>query len=287
MNDLLRTGEFSLLCGTTKETLRHYENIGLLAPSFIASNGYKYYAPSQIVDYMVISSLKEAGCSLAEIKQFVLSSDTSSMRSIFAEKVIQIEEKKKLLDKKKRVLEDVLVRIDEVGLLEKRGESGSWRIKELNEAFYLETPLPIHGEDSHTIFEAVAEHEAYCNDRGVGFGIEWPKTYRLARDKFETGSYSEGLSLCTRISERIDADRLAVRPAGRYLQYLRQVPLSTPSDSNESTSNSIYKMFDELKQHLEKNDLHAEGDVFSTEAAQSKFGDEEFLAIQTSIKLLP
>lgn len=40
-DDLLKAGEFAHLCGTTKETLRHYKDIGLLMPVAKAENGYQ------------------------------------------------------------------------------------------------------------------------------------------------------------------------------------------------------------------------------------------------------
>ena len=33
-------------CGTTKETLRHYKDIGLLMPVAKAENGYQLYSPA-------------------------------------------------------------------------------------------------------------------------------------------------------------------------------------------------------------------------------------------------
>lgn len=50
-DDLLKAGEFAHLCSTTKETLRHYKDIGLLQPVAKAENGYQLYSPLQISDY--------------------------------------------------------------------------------------------------------------------------------------------------------------------------------------------------------------------------------------------
>lgn len=35
--------EIARLAGTTKRTLRHYDAVGLVAPSRIGDNGYRYY----------------------------------------------------------------------------------------------------------------------------------------------------------------------------------------------------------------------------------------------------
>ena len=41
------TGQFAKLCSTTKETLFHYDSLGLLKPARVGENGYRYYAASQ------------------------------------------------------------------------------------------------------------------------------------------------------------------------------------------------------------------------------------------------
>ena len=60
------TGEFAKVCGTTKETLFHYDRIGLLKPQVIGQNRYRYYAAKQFYRYDLIDTLKMAGCSLAD-----------------------------------------------------------------------------------------------------------------------------------------------------------------------------------------------------------------------------
>ena len=47
----MTSGAFAALCGTTKETLRHYKDVGLLLPARQGENGYFYYEVEQIYDY--------------------------------------------------------------------------------------------------------------------------------------------------------------------------------------------------------------------------------------------
>lgn len=47
----LTSGFFAALCGTTKETLRHYKDIGLLSPAHQRDNGYFYYDVEQFYDF--------------------------------------------------------------------------------------------------------------------------------------------------------------------------------------------------------------------------------------------
>ena len=63
------TGQFAKLCKTTKETLRHYNNIGLLIPEAKSENGYKQYSFGQMFQFFYIETLKDAGCSLQVIKE--------------------------------------------------------------------------------------------------------------------------------------------------------------------------------------------------------------------------
>lgn len=44
---LFTSGEFAKFCNTTKDTLFHYDDINLLKPAKIATNGYRYYSANQ------------------------------------------------------------------------------------------------------------------------------------------------------------------------------------------------------------------------------------------------
>ncbi len=66
----LKIGEFSKLCQVTVKTLRHYEEIGLLAPHEVDQwSGYRYYDVSQLAQMTEIHHLKSLGFTLEEIKE--------------------------------------------------------------------------------------------------------------------------------------------------------------------------------------------------------------------------
>ena len=67
----MSTGEFARLCQVKKQTLFHYDDIGLLPPAFVDDNGYRYYSYRQYETFVVIASLKETGMSLAQIREFM------------------------------------------------------------------------------------------------------------------------------------------------------------------------------------------------------------------------
>lgn len=55
------------MSGVTSRTLRHYDQIGLLPPTWIASNGYRHYEEDDLLRLQQILLLRELGLGLAEI----------------------------------------------------------------------------------------------------------------------------------------------------------------------------------------------------------------------------
>ena len=67
---LYKIGMFSKMNHVTLKTLRYYDTIGLLKPSYIDdTNGYRYYTSKQLPILHQILALREAGFTLDEIKQ--------------------------------------------------------------------------------------------------------------------------------------------------------------------------------------------------------------------------
>ena len=65
----LTSGAFAALCGTTKETLRHYKDMGLLLPAHQGNNSYFYYDVEQFYDFYAISIFRQTGTPLEEIRR--------------------------------------------------------------------------------------------------------------------------------------------------------------------------------------------------------------------------
>lgn len=61
--------EIARVAGTTSRTLRHYDAIGLLPPSRIASNGYRHYDQAALVRLQRILLLRELGLGLPQIAE--------------------------------------------------------------------------------------------------------------------------------------------------------------------------------------------------------------------------
>lgn len=68
MQDLITAGELAKLASTTKRTVLFYDQKGILKPTLVTKNGYRYYSQAQVLDYQKILLLTTLGVPLSEIK---------------------------------------------------------------------------------------------------------------------------------------------------------------------------------------------------------------------------
>lgn len=69
------------MAGVTSRTLRHYDDIGLLHPARVATNGYRWYGRSELLRLQRILLLRELRIPLPQIQQ-VLDGDTDELASL-------------------------------------------------------------------------------------------------------------------------------------------------------------------------------------------------------------
>jgi len=66
---LLSISDFAEFTRTTRDTLLHYDRIGLLSPVTRGDNGYRYYSSSQLAIVNVIRTFQQLGMSLEDIRK--------------------------------------------------------------------------------------------------------------------------------------------------------------------------------------------------------------------------
>lgn len=64
-------GEFAKLTAVTHKTLRHYEKMGLIVPSYNPDNGYRRYQKEDVLKLEMVLALKFMGFELTQIAQFM------------------------------------------------------------------------------------------------------------------------------------------------------------------------------------------------------------------------
>lgn len=103
-NKLYKTAEFASLCRCTKETLFHYDRIGLLKPSVTGSNGYRYYTLDQYFAFDQILLFKEAGFSLSQIKSVLDKNNPQMYQELLESSLVHIKQERKKLKLRQKMI---------------------------------------------------------------------------------------------------------------------------------------------------------------------------------------
>jgi MerR family transcriptional regulator, thiopeptide resistance regulator len=79
--------QLSDLAGVTPRTLHHYDSIGLLKPSRVGENGYRYYGEESILHLQQILFYRELGLPLEAIKKIMGRRDFDVLSALESHKV--------------------------------------------------------------------------------------------------------------------------------------------------------------------------------------------------------
>lgn len=103
----MRSGEFARLCGTTKNTLIHYDDLGILKPSQRGSNGYRGYTMDDYMTFTVVHAFAQAGFPLKDIGQLVREHDAAALAQAAEANRDAIAERRAALERSERLLEEI------------------------------------------------------------------------------------------------------------------------------------------------------------------------------------
>ncbi|NMA82674.1 MAG: MerR family transcriptional regulator [Epulopiscium sp.] len=103
MKPKILIGEMARLHNISTQTLRYYDQIGLLKPQYIdEENNYRYYSVDQFALLDSILLLKELGMSLQQIQNYFDDRNTESMMELLQVKQRKIEKEIRLLKQKNK-----------------------------------------------------------------------------------------------------------------------------------------------------------------------------------------
>src|SRR6185436_13919562 len=85
-------------------TLHHYDEIGLLKPSFSGSNGYRYYEEKELLKLQQILFFRELAFSLDQIKEIMQSPKFDVLKAL--------EEQRTMLTMKRDRIDTLLVTLE-------------------------------------------------------------------------------------------------------------------------------------------------------------------------------
>ncbi|HJB65672.1 MAG TPA: MerR family transcriptional regulator [Candidatus Mailhella merdavium] len=255
----LTSGEFAALCRTTKATLFHYDQKGLLKPRHVSANGYRRYDVRQFFDFDTISIFKETGSSLEEIRQYRQSRDEQSLLKLLEAKLEILEQEQALLARRKIVLHDLSDSLREA--LNRRHDEVL--LEEMAEERLEIIPT---GGDS---IDAVENYAAYFADYIDFYYMtdEVPRRpfgYILDRSYLSEGSYMETFNF-KRASEKTPPGALHVKESGLYAAI-----------THRGTHESHMQCLDILSEYIRKQRLEVCSDCYCYDlAGYAMFGSEE------------
>ncbi|MGH9495763.1 MAG: heavy metal-responsive transcriptional regulator [Candidatus Sulfotelmatobacter sp.] len=112
-NGTLHSGELAKAAGVSPDTIRHYENIGILPTTPRSTGGYRIYPPSAVNRVQVVQRALRIGFTLAELSEIFRTRDGGGVpcQRVFelaGSKLVAIDEDIAALKKTRRYLANVL-----------------------------------------------------------------------------------------------------------------------------------------------------------------------------------
>ena len=167
-----KTGKFARLSNVSERTIRYYDKIGLLKPSFVMENGYRQYSDLDLLKLQKILSLKHLGFSIEEIFPMVM--DNTNLKESFELQIDLIEDKISHLQS----LKDALKRASNSSNL-------SWNmILSLVQLSNEETNIIEQYKNAKNLNDRISLHEKYSTNKQGWFNwlfekIDFSKVNRL------------------------------------------------------------------------------------------------------------
>lgn len=279
-------GKFAQACQTTKDTLRHYDEIGLLKPTAVNENGYKVYCASQIIDFLTIASLQEAGCSLEEIRNFQKQHDPAMTLRLFNSKKAEIEAKAREIERKRQLIESAIASLQtqEEWQSEKSDCTNSFRLVEEGESYFLSTKIPLQSSNPEELFLKIAEHEKSFKIESERSKQSLPNLYKVGKDAFLNGSYESDFSLYSEISKSTaNLDECEKMQAGLHFQSMHRFSFDKTDEPVFQEDNPLFALLSDTKELLRENGLEICGDLLIKEI--STHASPEFHEVQIMLDI--
>lgn len=205
--------EIARLAGTTSRTLRHYDQLGVLRPSRVGKNGYRYYDTGALLQLQRILLLRELGVDLGTIAEVLEGQRDHHTALVGHLEQLQLEQRR--LRRRIRSVETTIGRLE-------RGED--LMAEEMLDGFdhtrYKDEVVERWGE------KAYAESDQWWRGLSKGEQVDFQKVWQaLARDwehAAEAGLDPEG--------------RPAQALARRHYEWLSKVPGTPQKDGRPTTA---------------------------------------------------
>jgi len=267
---LFSSGEFAKLCGVTKETLFHYDEIGLLRPEIRKESGYRYYTLEQFFAFDVIAALKKCGSSLSEIKDHFVSQDPAKFIATLKAKQQRLAEEIARLEQMQRLLQNMIEQTEIVPLLEADRPS----IEYMEEEYLLAVPLDFSLGDEDIAWAEASQRLMTHLKAFPAMQLSFDVGAIVTRDNLLRGM--EEVSYCySRLLAPVPSEAVFIKPASYYATMIHKGPYEKLPRSGER-----------LIEYIEKSGREITGNAYILDVlTYLATGNEDDFVVQISIQI--
>ena len=227
--EYLTTGEFAELFGVKKQTMFHYDQMGIFCPEIIGENGYRYYSHNQLETFSIILMLREMGLSISEIRKQIDSDSPEELVRLLESKSSDIDELIEHLTWSEEYIRRKISSTREGISL--RGHDGRLRcgevfVRDFPDEIMIMTEYRGPG-DPRTINEAIGDHYRYLRSLGMKScypdGATIPRESVAEKDEEVTYRYERFYTVLTSaesdklLKDRVYAEEAVEDGGGRFL----------------------------------------------------------------------
>lgn len=241
---LLKISDFAKLCGVTKDTLFHYEDIGILKPETILDNGYRYYNIQQSFTFEIISILKEAGTPLKEIKWYIEHLDVDHFITLLSDKLKVLKNEQTKIDRMINILQNTINTTDKA----MQEFSTEPRVEEQNEQYLLAVTLSRDENEKDRIAKIFDQYK-YCLGQGISETL--PAGFIINKSNIEKNIFDNPDFYFCEISRMSDDLLLHIKPRGKYAVI-----------NHRGSYDNIVASADKLMEYIRMNGLKITGNAY-------------------------
>lgn len=244
MKKHLKISEFARLSGIKRKNLIYYDDIGLLSPVHRQDNGYRFYTYHQLETVSVITSLREIGMPLADIKNYLDARTPDSLIKLFTMQHEILEQRIEKLHRLQYMI-DTRLSITRMGLAINRD---SIFLKECEKELLLVSE-DVTGLDEDATEDAIGRFYDFCEQEQITYG--YPFSTIVSRQNLEHKKWNAPSRFFFKFPPVEHHVSNEVKPGGLYLLAFGEVDYY-------SADPIFHRMWD----YIEKEGLVIAGDAY-------------------------
>ena len=265
---LFKTAAFAALCGVKKDTLLHYDHIGLLRPQAVGENGYRYYSARQLATFDIIAALRRLGTPLSEIRAYLNHRNPEGFLELLRQKEQELEAERSRLQRMEDFLAETVRQLE----LAEGVTPGEIRLEELPERTLAVVPAPRFEQFEEAQY-LLHIRDLLAKGRSAG-SVSMNPGDIILRESLERDRFMEDYYYC-QVPAGSQGFETWVQPAGTYAVLYHQ-----------GSYQSEYDAYRRLRDWVWAQGYTMDGDLYEEDLV-SRFStdDPEAYLIRLSLKI--